>query len=92
LPWPRRAANGRGERRAINHRAAQRDDVEAHRARACAARAPTRAQGGSGADLVDAYASGPTAIDCGSGQGTVRIGFSRHVRTVSCERVSRRYR
>ncbi|MEA2129024.1 MAG: hypothetical protein QOJ85_1915, partial [Solirubrobacteraceae bacterium] len=55
-------------------------------------RGTNRISTGSGADLVEAYAAGSTRVDCGPGVDTVRIGFNRRVRTVGCERVTRRYR
>jgi Ca2+-binding RTX toxin-like protein len=49
-------------------------------------------RGGSGNDLIDAYAlHSDITIDCGPGGDTVNIGFNRHVRLRNCETVNRRY-
>ena len=55
-------------------------------------RGPNVVRAGAGDDEVRAYASGPPTVDCGPGVDLVRIGFNRAVRTIGCERVSKRYR
>jgi hypothetical protein len=47
---------------------------------------------GDGNDVVEAYSRTPVTIDCGPGGDRVNIGFNRHVKTVSCETVTKRYK
>jgi Ca2+-binding RTX toxin-like protein len=47
---------------------------------------------GAGDDTVDAYGQGSTTVDCGPGNDTVNVGWNKHVRTVECEQVHRRYK
>ena len=47
---------------------------------------------GDGNDVVEAYSRTPVTIDCGPGGDRVNIGFNRHVKTVNCETVAKRYK
>jgi hypothetical protein len=47
---------------------------------------------GDGDDVVEAYSRTPVTVDCGAGADRVNIGFNRHVRTIGCETVTRRYK
>jgi hypothetical protein len=48
--------------------------------------------GGAGDDIVEAYAKGRAAIDCGPGHDRVNIGYNRLVRTHNCESVHHLYK
>ena len=47
---------------------------------------------GAGDDIVEAYAKGRAAIDCGPGFDRVNIGFNRLVKTRNCELVKKLYK
>ena len=53
---------------------------------------PNQVLGGAGDDVVEAYAQGSAAIDCGPGYDRVNIGFNRAVHTHNCEQVHHLYK
>ena len=53
---------------------------------------PNTVLGGNGNDIIEAYAKGRAAIDCGPGFDRVNIGYNRLVRTSHCELVKKLYK
>ena len=53
---------------------------------------PNTVLGDTGDDIVEAYAKGAAAIDCGPGFDRVNIGFNRLVKTRNCELVKKLYK